>query len=843
MEAGDLHGDKPLLPEAGVNCQCIGKRSLHSIGIAIQAIFSAVACARISSRHQVEERIMIATGKLVGARVKRTEDPRLVTGNGNYVGGMKMPGMVDMAILRSPEAHARILGIDVSAAQALPGVRLVLTGEDLRRHAKPQRAGLDRERNPTCKECDWYALASDTVRYCGEGVAAVVADNRYIAEDALALIEVDYEPLAVVIDPVAAMQPDAPLVHPEWGDNLMCYNEFTAGDVDGSFAAAHTVVKQRFRTGRNHAVPLEPRAYLARFDAVTDELTMWASTQMPHLVRTELAAHLNHPESKIRVIAPDVGGGFGLKGHFYQEELITAVAAMQLGLPVRWLEDRREAFTASYHAKEQIIDGELALDRNGKLLAARYRAISDVGAYNAYPWTSVLEMLHGAQMFPGPYHLQHYAFWATAVATNKSTISVYRGVGAPLCNLVMEGLLDMAAIELGLDPLEIRRRNLIRKDQFPYAAINGLVYEEGSYLQSLEDAAARFDYTGFRRRQGELRTQGVYRGVGISCYNEVTGPGSSFWHPFGIQISGYEASNIKIDPSGHVTVYVGTHSHGQAHETIYAQIAADELGIPFERITVRLGDTGDLPYGWGTWASRAAVIGGGAVIGASQKLVTKIKRIAGHLLEAAPEDIVLAEGEARIKGVPGGGISIAELARKSLYSSAGGLPPGEEPGLDVTHYFEPPRVTVPNAVHIAEVEVDVETGQVVILRYVVIEDCGRMINPMVVDGQITGGVAQGLGGAMFEQLLYDEQGQPLTTSFMDYLLPSAPDVPFIEIGHLETPSPHVPGGFKGCGEGGAIAPFGALANAVSDALAPFGVRVAELPITPDRVRALVIAGG
>ena len=782
----------------------------------------------------------VATGKLVGARVKRTEDPRFLTGNGNYIGGIKVPGMLDMAILRSPEAHARIRRIETREALALPGVHAVLTGADLKGVVKPQRAGLNKERNPTCKECDWHALAVDTVRFCGEGVAAVIADNRYIAEDALALIDVDYESLDVVVDANAALAPGAPLVHPEWGDNILCHNDFSVGNVDGAFAAAHAVIAQRFRTSRHHAVPLEPRGCIARLDTVTGDLTFWSSTQMPHLVRTELAAHLNYPENKIRVISPDVGGGFGLKAHFFQEELITVAAAMRLKRPVRWLEDRREAFTASYHAKQQQVDGELALDREGRILAARYRAIADIGAYSAYPWTSVLEILHAAAMFPSTYHIQDYAYSVTAVATNKTTNSVYRGVGAPICNLVMEGLLDRGAERLGLDPIEIRRRNMIRKEQFPYTGATGLVFEEGSYLQSLEDAAARFDYPSFRREQASLREQGIYRGVGVSCYNEVTGPGSNFWYPFGIQISGYESANIKIDPSGHVTLFLGTHSHGQAHETVFAQVAADELGIEFSKITVRFGDTSETPYGWGTWASRAAVIAGGAVIGAAQKLAAKIKRIAGHLLEVSPEDIVLAAGQASIKGVPNSGVSIADLARRSLYTSAAALPPGEDPGLDTTHYYEPPTVTVPNAVHIAEVEVDINTGAVAIRRYIVVEDCGRMINPMVVDGQITGGATQGIGGALFEELVYDERGQPLTTSFMDYLVPSAPDVPRFEISHIETPSPLVPGGFKGCGEGGAIAPFGALANAVSDALQPFGARVAELPITPGRVRAMVM---
>ena len=784
---------------------------------------------------------MIATGKLVGASVKRTEDPRLVTGNGNYVSGMRLPEMLEMAILRSPEAHARILRIEVSAAVALPGVHRVITGAELSQHAKPQRAGLNREVNPSCKECDWHALAIDTVRFCGEGIAAVIADNRYIAEDALALIEVDYEPLDVVVDPFAALAPGAPLVHPEWGDNILCYNEFSAGEPDAAFATAHLVVQERFKTGRNHAISLEPRAYLARFDKATGELTLWSSTQMPHLVRSELAAHLQYPENKIRVIAPDVGGGFGMKAHFYPEEIITAVATKLCKRPVRWLEDRREAFTASYHAKEEYVDADLALDANGRILATRFKITSDIGAYNAHPWTSVLEMVHAASMFPGTYDIQRYAYTATAVATNKSTNSVYRGVGAPISNFVMEGLLDRAAHKLNLDPVEIRRRNMIRKEQFPYTSVTGIVYEEGSYLAALEQAVARFDMVRFRREQLELRQKGVYRGVGISVYNEVTGLGSSFWGPFGIKIAGFESCNIKIDPSGHVTVFVGTHSHGQAQETTFAQIAADALGVPFERITVRLGDTAETPYGWGTWGSRAAVSGGGAILGAAERMTTKIKRIAGHMLEVAPEDIDISAGVARIKGVPNSGIEVAELARRLIYGQDGSLPPDTERGLDTTFYYEPPRATVPNAVHIAEVEVDAETGAVAIRRYVVVEDCGVLINPMVVDGQITGGAAQGIGGALLEALIYDDHGQPLTTTFMDYLVPSAPDLPHFEISHIETPSPLVPGGFKGCGEGGAIAPFGALANAVADALAPFGAWVNELPITPGRVRGMVTA--
>ena len=779
------------------------------------------------------------TGKLVGARVNRVEDPRLVTGQGNYVAGMKLPDMVEMTIIRSQEAHAKIGAIDSSAALALAGVHAVITGAQVAEFAKPLRAELDPELNPTFKACDWYPLAVDRVRYCGEGIAVVVADNRYIAEDAAELVEIELEPLPAVVDPIAAQSQDSALVHEEWSDNILSEVAMELGDTDSAFSGAHKLIKQRFHTGRHWAVPLEGRACLADFDKVRNQLTLNSSTQMPHLVRTELSALLDMPENNIRVVAPDVGGGFGLKASLMPEEVLTATIAKIVGRPIRWIEDRFESFTASFHAKEEYIEAELAVDADGRLLAARYRGMADVGAYNAYPWTSSFEPIHAAQMFPGPYQLQHYDFNAKSIATNKTTMSTYRGVGAPISNLVMEGLLDAAAVELQLDPIDIRRRNLITNEQFPYTSVTGLVYEEGSYLECLERAAEMIGYEDFRAQQQKLRDQGIYQGIGISCYNEITAAGSAYWGSIGAPIAGYESANVKFDPSGHVTLYVGTHSHGQAHETIYAQIAADELGMPMDRISVRLGDTAESPYGRGTWASRAAVAGGGAVIGASQKVAQKIKLIAAHLLDVDAENIELVDGYARVPETTG--LSIAEIARQTIYSHAGNLPEGMEPGLEATHFYEPPLVTIPNATHIATVEVDIDTGRTKIMRYVVVEDCGTLINPMVVDGQITGGVAQGIGGALLEEIVYDENGQPLTTTFMDYLMPSTTEVPRIEIGHIETPSPHTAGGFKGCGEGGAIAAFGVIANAVSDALAPFGIRMTDLPITPSAIRAKINA--
>ena len=783
---------------------------------------------------------MAGPTRFVGARVKRAEDPRFLLGRAHYVGDITAPHMVEMTLVRSPYAHARIKTIDTTAAQAVSGVCAVLTGADLREKIRPLRPELNRELNPGFKTCDWYGLTSDKARHVGDPVALVVATTRYIAEDAMDLVAVDYEPLDPVVDPERALSDSSSLVHEEWHDNVQCQTDFVAGDPDAAFATAHTVVRERFRTNRHHALPLEPRGCLATVDRATGDFTLWTSSQMPHFVRSLLAELLDYSENRIRVIAPDVGGGFGLKGNFFVEEALTAVAAMHVQRPVRWLEDRRESFLASPHAKDQIVDAELAFDATGKILAGRVRGIGDVGAYNASPWTSGFEVIHMAQTFPGPYRIQDYSFSTTAVATNKSTVSTFRGVGLPIATFVREGLLDRAARELNIDPAEIRRRNIIRNEEFPYQSVVGMTYEPGGYLECLEKAVEMVDYAGFRQQQASLQKQGIYRGIGICCYNEATALGSIAFHFIGMPISSYEAANIKFDPSGHITVFCGTHSHGQSHETVYAQIAADELGLTPDRITVRLGDTAETPYGWGSWASRSAVTGGGAVLNASRTLAAKMCRIAGHFLEVSADDIELVDGAARVKGAPTRMLTIAELAKRVIFTDASQLPAGDQPGLEATHYYDPPAATFASATHAAVVEVDAHTGALKILRYIVVEDCGRMINPMVVEGQICGGVAHGLGGALLEHLVYDENGQLLSTSLMDYLIPTATDVPTIEIGHVETPSLS-DGGFKGAGEGGAIAPFATIASAVADALSPFGPNVTQLPLSPERVREFVQA--
>ena len=773
--------------------------------------------------------------KYVGARVKRVEDPRFLLGQAHYVGDIVLPRIAHMAMLRSSHAHARLKAIDTHQARRLPGVLAVLTGADIQDVIRPIRPELDRQKNPGYKACNWYALTADKVRHVGDPVAAVVAETRYIAEDAAELIDVDYEPLTPLVDPEQALEDSTNLVHEEWGDNIHCQADFAAGDPDGAFARADTVVRERFRTNRHHGLSLEGRGCLATFDPSTGDLTVWTSHQMPHFVRTMLAEHLQYPENQIRVIAPDVGGGFGLKFGFFLEEALVAFAAKRVGRPVRWLEDRRESFIASIHAKDAIVEAELAFTADGRLLGSRVRAIGDAGAYSTSPNTSAFEINHAAHGFPGPYRMENYAYSTTAVATNKTPLSTVRGVGIPIATFVRERLLDQAARKLNIDPVDIRRRNLIRKEEFPYSATTGSEFEAGGYQECLEKAIEMVDYAAFRREQQELRQRGIYRGLGIGCYNKGSGLGSGLMRQRGVPISSYESANIKFDPSGHVTVFTGTHSQGQAHETVFAQIAADELGVPVEHIRIRLGDTAETPYGWGAWASRCAISGGGAVLLTAQKLAAKMRRVAAHLLEVSADDVELVDGRAQVKGAPARMITIAELAKRAIFTDASQLPEGEQPGLEMTHYYDTPPSTHPNATHVATVEVEVETGTINILRYIVAEDCGRIINPLIVEGQICSAVAQGVGGTLFEHLVYDESGQLQATSLMDYLVPTAADVPTVEIAHIETPSPLVAGGFKGAGEGGTIPTAATIANAVADALAPFDPRVAALPLTPERV--------
>lgn len=777
----------------------------------------------------------MALMKLVGARVKRVEDARFLRGLAQYVDDVRLPGALHVAFVRSPHAHARIRGVDASAALELPGVRRIFTGQEIVSALKPMGLPFRPEVFPPSvfKQCRWPCLAFDKVRYVGEPLAAVLADSRYVAEDGADLVDVDYEPLPAVTDPEAALAPGAPLVHEEFGNNLVMNVSGNSGDVERAFRNAAFVLQERFRTNRHAAMPLEGRATLADIDA-DGNITLWTSTQTPHLVRSRVADIMGYPEQKLRVIGPDVGGGFGLKCHVFPEEVLACFFAREMRAPVKWIEDRREHLLGSFHAKDDIVDCEMGFAQDGTILGMRARIIGDLGAYSADPWPSPFEALQLAAAFPGPYKIRDYAYEVNAVCTTKTTLSVYRGVGLPAAVMIQEQMMDLAARRLEMDPAVLRERNLIRPEEFPYVSATGLEYDSSSSTEALSKALDMIGYRDFRARQTAARQKGQYLGLGICSYIEMTTFGTRYWAPLGIEHCAYESANIRMDPSGGVVVSVGTFSHGQGHHTTYAQLIADELGVKVEDVAFVQGDTQATPYGWGTWGSRSAVAGGGAVITAARKVREKMLRIAAHLLEVSPADLEIVPGKVQVRGVPAKSVAVKEIARAAVFS-AWKLPPGEDPGLEGTHYYDPPPVTFANATHLAEVRVDIETGRVEIVRYVVVEDCGKMINPMIVEAQVVGGVAQGIGNALYEHLQYDDDGQLLTTSFMDYLVPTACDVPHLEVGHIETLTPLSVEGIKGMGEGGAIGGLSAVVNAVADALAPFDAKVTELPLTPERV--------
>jgi carbon-monoxide dehydrogenase large subunit len=776
--------------------------------------------------------------RYIGAPVRAVEATRYLTGRGQYVDDLVLPGMLYAAFLRSPHAHAGLGPIEVAAARAAPGVAAVLTGAEARARASRLRTPLN---VPGYRDCGAYCLAVDKVRYVGEPVAVVAAESRYLAEDAVERIEVSYAPLPAVVDAEAAIAPNAPLLYPELGENVLVRATFRGGDPDAAFARADLVLRETFSTQRQSANPLEPRGLIAYYDRQADRLTVWASTQAPHLLRTALAEFLGLPEHRLRVIAPDVGGGFGTKMLVYPEDVAVCLLSLELGRPVKWIEDRREHLLAASQAREQLHQIEVAASRDGVLLAVRDRILSDVGAYSTWPTTGAMEAMQVGKLLPGPYRLRHYSWEAWAVLTNKAPLGPYRAVTRPVGNFVLESMLEQLAREIGQDPAVVRRKNLVQPAEFPYEAVTHLTYDSGSFVESLDRALALVDYEGVRRQQAAWRAQGRYIGVGTACYTELSAQGSASFRARGVEnLSGWEAATIRVDPSGKVTLLVGVSSHGQSHETTLAQVAADVLGVELADVTVLHGDTAVSPYGMGTFASRSAVAGGGATLLAAQALREKILTIAAHLLEAPVEDLTLQQGRISVRGAPDRALTLRDIARVAYYTIFR-LPPGVSPGLEETRYYDPPLGTFSNGAQAAVVEVDPETGQVRVLRFVIVEDCGVAINPRVVIGQVHGGAAQGVAAALYEEVRYDANGQPLTGSFMDYLIPTAVETPAFEVAMLETPSPITVGGFKGMGEGGTISPPAAIANAVRDALAPLPVRLVALPLTPERVLAAIEA--
>lgn len=753
--------------------------------------------------------------RYTGARVRRVEDGRLVRGRGRFVDDVCLPRTLHAAFVRSPHAHARLRAVEPGAALGLPGVVAVLRAGDLR-ELGPLAPRLDGDGFvPT----EWAALVDDRARFAGEAAALVLADSPYTAADGRDAVVVDWEPLAAVATVDGAAEAGAVLVRRTWRH----------GDVAQAFAGAAVTLRETFEHGRCAPSPIEPRGLVADWDG--DTLTVWASTQTPHMLRAALAAALRLGESRVRVIVPDVGGGFGLKMHVFPEDLAVAAAARRVGRPVKWIERRSECLQAASQAREQRVELALAAGADGRLLAVRARVLSDAGAYHVYPLTQALEPLGTAGILPGPYLLGAYEYEAVALATNKPPVGAYRGVGMTMGALVMERALDLLAARLALDPAEIRRRNLIPRDAYPYRSASGQTYDSGDFRKALEQALGAAGYEDARRAQATAPAGACSVGIGIGCYTEYTGMGSATYRKRGMrEVAGPEAAVVTIDPDGGVRCAVSVPSQGQGHATSVAQMVADRLGVDLDHVRVGPVDTVGAPVGTGTFASRGAVALAGAIDGATETLRKKLAVLAAHLLEASPADIELDRGRAFVRGVPDRAVALVELARHAYAPPPGGLPEGIEPGLEARAAFDPPGPTFSGAVHVAVVEVDGETGQVAVRRYVVVEDCGPVINPLIVEGQVHGAVGQGIGEALLEALVYDAEGQLLTGTLMDYALPRATDVPAIEVAHLETPSPLTPGGVKGMGEGGTIGAPAAIANAVADALRHRGTSIRRVPI-------------
>ncbi len=774
------------------------------------------------------------SGRYVGAVVRRREDRRLLTG-GRFVDDLHVDGCLHAVLFRSTQAHARLRAVHLARTRAYPAVVACYAAQDLGRALRPLPA-VGMPPPPLAARVEFRLrtarqspLALGKVRYVGEPVAAVVATHRYAAEDALALIDADYDPLPAVVDVEQGLRADAPRIHDEWADNVAVAFAVAIGDPARAFRDAPVRLRERFKVPRSTGLPMEPRGILAVPDPLGDGVTAWASTQVPHLLQRVLTETLGLPARRVRVVAPDVGGGFGTKCSVYPEDVLIPVIAVRLRRPVKWIETRREHLQSATHSREQWHEAEIAATADGAILGFQDRFLLDQGAYN--PWGIVQPYNTVAHML-GPYRVRHAAFEARSVVTNKTPHAPYRGAGRPEAVFVMERMLELLARRLGVDAAALRRRNTIRRDEMPYDVGllyrdgNGLVYDSGDFAGTLERALQTLDYEACRREQRALRARGVYRGIGIAAYVEGTGVGP------------YESAAVRLDPSGHVTVATGACSQGQGHETTFAQIAADVLAVDLEDVTVVGGDTREVLAGVGTFASRSLVVAGAAVAEAAGAVRQKLLRAAATLLEAREADLDLASGQVLVRGTDRG-LPFAGIVQRSLPTFQGAVV--ADPVFEASAYHIVPTVTYASAAHVALVEVDPETGTVRVLRYVVAHDCGRVVHPKIVEGQIHGGVAQGLGGGLAEHLVYDAGGQLLTGSLMDYALPRARDVPRLETIHLDFPSPRNPFGAKGVGEGGAIAPPAAVANAVEDALAPFGVRITEGPVTPARVVALVQA--
>lgn len=773
------------------------------------------------------------TGDPLGARIKRREDPRFLTGRGRYTDDITMPGTTYAAFVRSPHAHAKITGIDTSAAREAPGVVAIFTGQDLKDTVNPMPVGW---LLPNLKIAPRRVLAVETVRHVGEAVAVVIADTPYRAKDAAELIQVDYEELPAVVKPDEA-ESCGRTIHDCAPDNVAFH--WTLGDqaaTAAKFAGAHTVVKQKMLNQRLIPNAIEPRASLAHYNAATDELTLYVTSQNPHVHRLIMGAFiLGYPEHKFRVVSPDVGGGFGSKIFIYPEECVLSWATRALGVPIKWTAERRESFVSDMHGRDHVTEGEMAFDADGKIVGLKVSTIANLGAYLSLFGPSVPTYLYGT-LLSGQYTIPAIFVDVKGVHTHTTPVDAYRGAGRPEACYVIERLVDLGAKALGMDPAEVRRKNFVPADAFPFQTQVALTYDSGNYEPALDRALDMVGYQRLRQEQARRRQQGDTKllGIGLSSYIEACGLApSTVAGALGAQAGLWESATVRVHPTGKVTVFTGSHSHGQGHETTFAQLVASKLGIPYDDVEVVHGDTGRVPFGMGTYGSRSGAVGGTAIVMSIDKIVAKAKKIAAHLLEASPDDLEFKGGKFSVKGSPDKAKAFGEIALAAYLAHS--MPADTEPGLDSTSFYDPSNFTYPFGTHIAVVEIDKDTGVTSLVRYVAVDDLGNVINPMIVDGQLHGGIAQGVAQALWEHGVYDDNGQLLSGSMMEYALPKADQLPFYEIDRTVTPSPVNPLGIKGAGEAGAIASPVAVANAVMDALAPFGVTHLDMPLTPAKV--------
>jgi carbon-monoxide dehydrogenase large subunit len=770
----------------------------------------------------------------IGRSVPRPNAKRLLAGRGRYVTDIVLPRMLHAAFVRSPYAHARIVSIDTEAAQRMPGVRLVATGKDLARVCKPWVGTLDHFKG--MKSPPQLPLPLDKVVWSGQAVVAVVADTRALAEDAAEAVVVEFEELPVVVDIDAARAPGSPVISPELGDNVCFHGKIDTGGIDDIFASAAHVVDEEFRFGRHTAVTMEPRAIIADYDPNEMRLTAHHATQTPYQFQDIYSRHFGIPEANVRVIAPDIGGSFGMKLHVYHEDMAIVGLSMILGRPVKYVADRIESFVSDIHARDHRVRARMALDADGTILAMDVDDVTAVGPFSAYPRTSVVEGNQVFRLIGTPYRFQNYRADLQVVFQNKVQMSQYRAVGHPIAFAVTERLVDMAAAKVGLDPVEIRSRNLIPDDAYPCAGPAGYKFEALSHHVCLARLREMMDYDRLRAEQIELRKQNIYRGIGVASFVEISNPGPAFYGVGGARISSQDGAVLTITPSGDVRCAISVTELGQGAETSIGQIIGEHLGVDRERIKVITGDTETTPHGGAVWACRGAGIGGEAALGAARKLKENVISLAGSILQEQPDKLDVRAGWIVDADTGRQRIELSEIARIAYFRSDT-LPPGVQAQLTVAHHYAPQGYpfAFTNGIQASHVELDVETGFVKILKHWVVEDCGRIINPLLVDEQMRGGVVQGLGAAFFEECTYNETGQLTNGSLADYLVPMAVEMPDIEIAHVETPTLDTELGAKGCGEAGTAASPAAALNAVNDAMAPFGASIAQLPMTPARI--------